>query len=205
MKLIETIDLTTFNYTGIFQKIASLVDNPFSSFINNTNAKTLDDIYYMEHSGDKKISFSYERYIQFEKDEIIASALTYVANNIVERFKNKWIKEYQALTSSYDPIQNYNISEEIHRNMEISNESYNNVFGFNTSSADGVPNEKSGTTTSGDAEDNYETNERSGINGRITTQRLLEEELELRKHNFYDMIMNDIDTSLCNAIYENER
>ena len=202
MKLIETIDLTTFNYTGIFQTIASFESNPLSDFINTTNSKSLDDIYYLEHSGDKEISYSYSRYLDLEESEIIASALTYIATNIVTRFKDKWTKEYQALiSSSYNPLHNYDMSEETHRNIDISNSSYGNVFGFNTSSSDGVPSEKSGTTTEGEAENNYDTHERSGNIGVTTTQKLIEEELELRKHNFYDMIMNDIDTSLCNAIY----
>ena len=202
MKLIETIDLSTFNYSGVFQKISALVSNPFSDFINNTNAKALDDIYYIEHSGDKEISYSYSRYLQLEEDEIIPSAIDKIVDGLVVRFNSKWNKEYQALVSStYNPLHNYDMEEETHRNIDVENTSYNNVFGYNTSSDNGVPSEKGGTTTEGDAETNYETHERSGNIGVTTTQRLIEEELELRKHNFYDMIMNDIDLSLCNAIY----
>ena len=206
MKLIETIDLSTFNYNGIFQEIASLSSNPFTDFINSENAKILDDIYYLEHSGDKSISLLYDRYLGLEKDEIINSAISHLAENIVIRFKSKWTKEYEALVSStYNPLHNYDMEEETHRNVNISNESYNNVFGYNTVSENGVPSEKGGTSTTGDADDNYESHERRGNIGVTTTQKLIEEELELRKHNFYDMIMNDIDTSLCNPIYDIER
>ena len=139
MKLIETIDLSTFNYSGIFQKISALVSNPFSDFINNTNAKALDDIYYIEHSGDKEISYSYERYLQLEEDEIIPSAIDKIVDGLVVRFTSKWNKEYQALVSStYNPLHNYDMEEETHRNIDVENTSYNNVFGYNTSSDNGV-------------------------------------------------------------------
>lgn len=207
-KLKETISIgSSFTYTGIFQKIASLQSNPFSDFINASNSKELDDLYYFERSGDKDISLAFDRYIELEDNNIISSALDYITANIVTKFERKWLKDYQLLvTTTYNPINNYDMVEETTRNIKIDNTNYDNVFAFNTSSTDGVPSGKSGTTTEGLAEDNVESHTRSGNIGVMTTQALMNEELSLRnKHNFIDHIMADVDTVMCSAIYCLER
>ena len=165
---------------------------------------TLDFDYLYEHSGDKYISRLVERLLN--DNEVLTEAnLDKIVNIIKQRYVPKWDKEYSVLMATYNPIHNYDIHEHRGINTNINTVGYNNIHGFNTTSENGVPSEKSGTTTSGDSLNNYEDANRSGNIGVTTTQKLIEEELELRKHNIYEMIMNDVDVVLCNAIYDIER
>lgn len=99
----------------------------------------------------------------------------------------------------------------------------NGYYGFNSEKSnlnnDGnskvngvVKNEDSGTSSTtidttnednvkGSEDDNYQKTTRSGNIGVTTTQKMLEEELEIRKNVFFENIMNDIDKLLCLCIY----
>ena len=88
------------------------------------------------------------------------------------------------------------------------------VYGFNGSTAknsgvnDGTSSEsvtgtdtnvKTGNVTN--AETGTDTITRKGNIGVTTSQQLIDSELELRKHDFYRIIYNDIDSILCLKIY----
>lgn len=166
---------------------------------------TLDFDYLYEHSGDKYISRLVERLLD-ENEELPETSINKLASIIKDKYVEKWNREYDVLIESvYNPIHNYEMNEETRRNSKIVSSGYSNTYGFNTVSEDGVPSEKSGATTEGNIDDNYEVHSRGGNIGVTTTQKLVEEELELRKHNIYEMIMNDVDVVLCNAIYDIER
>ena len=75
----------------------------------------------------------------------------------------------------------------------------NNVFGFNTTSEDGVPNSKNTnkTTTTGDYEKNKKHLTRSGNIGVTTSQQMLESELKLRQYQFYQYVFKCVDSIMC--------
>ena len=90
------------------------------------------------------------------------------------------------------------------------------VFGFNGSSAkDSATNDGesssltsvTGTDTNvktgniSNTETGTDTLTRKGNIGVTTSQQLIESELELRKHDFYKIVYNDIDSILCMKIY----
>ena len=104
-------------------------------------------------------------------------------------------------------------------NVTTSNSSDSSVHGFNSPEASPAEEGGSSQTISGDAEDNVRTSVesetgtrttthtgdrtlvRSGNIGVTTSQQMLQSELDLRKYDFYSMIMNDVDKLLCLALY----
>ena len=78
------------------------------------------------------------------------------------------------------------------------------VFGFNANNS-----KRSGTnkgeqinqSTNTRSETGHEDLERAGNIGVTTSQQMLESEFEVRKHDLYNLIYNDIDSILCMKIY----
>lgn len=125
---------------------------------------------------------------------------------VLKRFEDKWERIYDILVSTtYNPIDNYNMEE--NENVQSQNHyetgSDSNVFGFNTTSTDGVPSTKN--VVEGDSTGDFDKNRRklirSGNIGVTTTQKMIEEELELRKHQFLDIIYADLNSVLTRPQY----
>ena len=154
--------------------------------------------YYLNHSGEKYISPITAKL--YENDD--STYLTKLASLIVLKYSDKWNKIYKAFfEEEYNPIENYSMLEEENANISITNSTTgkNNIYGFNTTYEDGVPQDNSSveSTTSGDFDDNHRTLARTGNIGVTTSQQMLQSEIELRQWNFYNMIMNDIDDVMC--------
>lgn len=180
---------------GIFHALFTL--NKFS-WLDESLADLLDLDYYLNHSGNKYISNFVD--VLYKKDA--ATYLSTLANIIYTRFGNNWNKLYDAyLVKTYNPIENYSMVEEENAATNITNKTdgNNNVFGFNTSSDDGVKNNLNHleNNTTGDFDKNHRKLTRSGNIGVTTSQQMLESELNLRRWDFYNHIMNDIDTIYC--------
>lgn len=155
----------------------------------------------------------------------------HLANTIASRYKHKWNEIYKVLYTTYNPLENFNINEntketkeEINHslkkltrtgtdNQELKNDSFN--FGFNsidpnqtgkeisdnkTTYNSGVNNDDT-TTITKDPNKNIISRERSGNIGVKTTQSLIQEEIELRKYNFINTIMTDIDNIITASLY----
>lgn len=191
-KLWEINDYLLTN-NGIFKTIYNL--NQFS-WLSNNDADTLDLEYYLNHSGEKYISPLVNKLYEFD----ISTYLSKLASVIILKFKDKWNKLYDAfINSEYNPIENYSMveDEKVGSKMKVSSD--NNTFGFNTIETNGVGASKIETETSGEFDDNHRQLKRSGNIGVTTSQQMLLSEIELRKWNFYNMIMDDIDTIMCLA------
>lgn len=96
----------------------------------------------------------------------------------------------------------------------------NNRYGFNSSSAVPTDTDNSTQTMIGDSDNNTTDSTttqtgntsisdkgtskttRSGNIGVTTTQKMLNEEWEVRKHNIIEMMFEDVDSVLCSHIYE---
>lgn len=185
---------------GIFEVIKSL--NKFT-WLNDTNSLNLDYEYYYNHSGEKYLSPITSRF--YEDSE--ATYLTKLANIIANKYEDKWNKIYNAFISSdYNPIENYSMVEQENVATEIVNETdaNQNTFGFNTDSVDGVPQTINGakTTTSGDSEKNQRDLTRSGNIGVTTSQQMIQSEIDLRRFNLFEEMMNDVDSVMCLAFRE---
>jgi len=187
----------------------------------------LDFDYLYSHSGDKLISPLVYKLLE-ENKTILETKLNKIVDIISTRYLDKWNKLYQALVvTQYDPIENYsmneletpNITKTYHReqntNLEVKDdgESTSSVYAFNSSTPtpSGKAEVDNTRTTSGDKDDNYQdgtdtetgtrSKRRTGNIGVTTTQQMLEQEIEIKKHNFYDIVYGDIDNVIALEIY----
>lgn len=150
-----------------------------------------------------------------------------IANILYNRFAIKWKKIYDALLTTYNPLENYSMEEvrtpdltfdetQSEKNKSTSDRTTSATSkykGFNAdepitiTKTDGSEN----VVTSGSKEDNEihkvsehtgtETLTRAGNIGVTTSQQMLESEFKVRQYDFYKMIYNDIDSILCLSIY----
>lgn len=217
--LMETLQESQTN-KGIFTTIAEL--NKLQ-WLTLEEAKILDTQYYYGHSGAKYITPLFNNLIN--KDGVDA-ALTLLANNILLMFSDKWNSIYDALHKEYDMLNNYGVNEVETPNITRESNSRENskitttrnssdsasTSGFN--SPDFVPTDsnsaESTENVSADENDNYtsssvtETGTReytkSGIIGS-SNQKLIKEELDLRKYLFYADMYKDVDSLLVLRVY----
>lgn len=188
---------------------------------------TLDFEYIYSHSGDKLISPFVEKLLDNDNN-LSETNLEKIANVIKNKFVDKWNKLFNALVEvGYNPIDNYNMNEvetpniertshvETNTNITTSGEGDNNskVYAFNSDNA--IPSNEghaeTSQTSSGSVDDNYSdrtenetgTRElvRSGNIGVTTTQQMLQQEIEIKKQNIYNIIYEDVDSLLCLDIY----
>ena len=194
-------------------------------FINSDNVDTLNTDYYLQHSNDKFISPFVEKLYNDGKTPVeISSLVAVVCKN---RFGEKWKKIYDALMTSYNPLENYSMeevrtpdltdeeTENVKTDMTTERETHatNSYKGFNADDPVLV-NKTDGdedVTTSGAKLDNEKSNvithtgteelTRSGNIGVTTSQQMLESEFKVRQYDFYKQVFNDIDTILCLSVY----
>ena len=189
-RLYETIDDTTFftNY-GIFKAIYTL--NAFT-WLGEDESEMIDLEYYFNHSNEKWISPLFEKLYGMNP----STTLTALANIIINKYGDKWNRLYDAfITTTYDPIENYSMTEESNANTDMNVNS--KIYGFNSET--GV--NASDTNTNGSKLTNTAELTRSGNIGVTTSQHMLESELNLRQWNFIDQIMADVDSILCLKVY----
>ena len=177
---------------------------------DDESAITLDMEYCLIHSGDKKLSTTFYRIAKASPDdEALWQRWCWL---IYSKFKDKWNKIYSAMMTDYNPLENYDSNEEISRTGDdkISNNVNLDTKGYNKSfnSADLEEIEK--THSEGNATNNYSktdynskvTTKKHGNIGVTTSQQMLESEIDLRsKYNFYNIIMNDVDSMLTTNLY----
>ena len=100
---------------GIFKDIATGRTGTFPWL---SNAATLDAEYFGNKSGNKSVSPIIDKFIEQNIDAGVqnpftlkAEQRTALANIIVNRFSEKWLKLYALLSKEYNPIENYSMTE----------------------------------------------------------------------------------------------
>lgn len=175
----------------------------------------LDIEYFGNHSGLKESSPLVEKMTDWPNDEQLSSVeIGRLQQIIINKFSVSWQKIWDAMIMDYNPLENYNMKEKStpgvvttrkeNTDINVANSANGNVYGFNSSSA--VPASTSGgnSRTTGDKAKNYSEEsktgfdqlERSGNIGVTTSQQMLEQELNIRKYHFFDIVFADVDTIL---------
>lgn len=185
--------------TGIFQTLYSSYGSTLT-FLTEDDAETLDMEYYLNHSGEKFVSpIVYKLYTNDS-----TTYLTNIAKILTLKFKDKWLRLYNAIIqSTYDPIENYSSTENEYMGTSVTNSTSGtqSKFGFNSDDeASDTDSSSASTTTTGLFDDNHRQLTRSGNIGVTTSQQMLESEINLRRWNFYQEMMDDIDSVMCLAI-----
>ena len=91
---------------GVFTDLNSL-DVPWKDEQNPNFYKNLNMAYHGAHSGDKNVSPVVYKFLKSE-DEGTREKL---ANIIFTMFSDKWVKLWDALQIEYNPLENYNMTE----------------------------------------------------------------------------------------------
>ena len=184
---VKISEIFTYNnlYAFIFQFMYSyLVDaeiNLPAWMQTREQAQLLDLQYCMVHSGDKKLNRSFYNIFKMKEDDEIFIPMW--INLLLNKFSDKWEKEYAALTASYKPLENYDSVEEITRsgddkvstNVNMDATGYDKAF--NSSDLETV----SKSHTEGTGTNNYS---KTDWNSKIKTEKTEFDLGELVKYTF---------------------
>ena len=190
--------IETYKNKGICQYIQEIIDlNWFTIDI----ALTLDTDLYYSKSTDKLISPLFNNLLNTKTDE---NAMIELARNIVLKFRDNWDKIYEAyFKTMYKPLENYSMIEEENSGVDIivGTDIKNKIFGFNNIEGSNSSSGTNTVTTTSDFDKNKRKLTRNGNIGVTTSQQMLTSELELREYNFFNNILNDIDSVICLSVY----
>ena len=185
----------------------------------NDDENALAFLYTTSHSGEKYISnYVLRTYDIIKKLNPSATdgerynyLIVTIGHTIFLKYNENWKRIYESLFADYNPIQNYDSTEEITRSGDDKtsvNTDYSQkekVSAFNTSTM--LDNRE--TTSNGLASNNYSKTDynskvkttKSGNIGVTTSQQMIESELQLRKNKFYEILFNDCDEIFTNNLY----
>ena len=179
----------------------------------------LDMDYAFNWAAEKSISPLLQYYVDTQDDTFGG-----VINTIAARFYNKWQKIYDAISADYKAIENFNLTENFsetisseqtssqNTRLETNDDTENGAYGFDSQAPVGTTNQIKRITVEGSEDDNRtfteDTRDRSytvdkhGNIGTISSQRLIQQELELRRYDFFRQIFKDLDSVLTLKFYE---
>ena len=200
MKIFELYSLG-----GFFAYLLS--KNLFSELVTSDNAEILDLGYFYNHSHDKRVLPTFDNLVSYygEEEEPSKTALEKLYDIIIAKNLLNWQKIYEAYVTEYNPLNNYDMTEQENVASRIISESNSKsgVYAFNTGDESNPASDlDSSTTTSGNADENERILTRSGNIGVTTSQQMLQSELELRKYKLIDKIYLDIDSVIAYSVYE---
>ena len=118
--------------------------------------------------------------------------------------KAVWDKLYATTVLVYDPIENYDRQENSSSTNSGGATGSTTVTGSATAYNSNAFADTGKSVSSGNNTSNSSGTYTSRVHGNIgvtTTQQMITQELELRKHDFYRIIYMDIDSILCLKIY----
>lgn len=191
-----------------------LVTDYATSFpwLDSALALELDVEFTKGHSCDKILSPLFAR-LNVEVDHGSLDPITLSEKMIVSKYAEKWKRLHDALFATYNPINNYDMKETENTGTNVKthtyegdgagNETENAIFGFNSETPvpTGTSSMKSALQTEGAFADNKRELTRSGNIGVTTSQQMIESEIELRKHQFTDIILDDLASFFCLRAY----
>lgn len=219
----EYLDLTWDKYLeggpdiysdGLFMCALRTTYSSFFPWLDEPSALSIDIEWSRGRSAHKRLSTLVARMEVDGEDPVMgdidSSPLTKIIKN---RFGEKWNRTYDALFADYNPIENYNMVEEENVGTDMkthtyegdgaSNETENKIFGFNSDTAVpfGKSEVKSAMQTEGDYDSNHRKLTRAGNIGVTLTQRMIQAELDIRRNQFFEIVMSDLDSLLCQRAY----
>lgn len=196
-KFLNELPTSLFGEMATNTRLDSLVS--LKTLITSNDASNLD-LLYLVHSGDKYISklciYSYDEDVMTPADRS-----KNIADLILLKFGSNWDKMYKSLLEEYNPTNDYDKTTHEEFNSKVKNTSASKRYGFNTPADSPVGDTDIESESSGTKDDNFTDSHVYGNVGINSRQKLINEELELRKKNIIEMIFNDIDTMLCLKIY----
>lgn len=214
---ILTDDDTHLRKLSIFYPFGNLVEGIEEELKTLLSDVTTAQEYYISRL-EKHLSVLYQRlYDKYKSSDLVPVyyALGEARDKLYSMIKNKYLKNWNYLTkalyASYNPIQNYDMTEHkeedndksVNTDMKTETKETQKYAGFNSGPSLPVASESEGeSTTTGlkannkQIDDNEYTLTRSGNIGVTTSQQMIESEIALRRKNLLNIIYNDIDKIL---------
>lgn len=182
--------------------------------------QSADNEYVYQHAGERlisnmilKIYDKIDKQLPLPHDEnnVMEFLIIELGKVLYNKYMFDWSKLHNAMFADYNPIQNYDSTEEITRsgddktsvNTDLKQTS--KVSAFNSS----VMQDNAEIDNSGLASNNYSKTDynskvkttRYGNIGVTTSQQMIESEIALRKQNFLEKVMIDIDNIWVSNLY----
>lgn len=179
--------------------------------------------YFGNHSGAKTISPLVRKMLN---DGVLEdSSRQSLALLISAKFRANWTKLWEAFNADYNPVHNYDMTEDIQKDGE--NKDTNNLgdktthgrtttdtmshYGYD--SAVEQPSDKDVMQEGGSTNvahtgtvdyhiDEHTVTKRTGNIGVTTSQQMIEAEIALRRRNFFDGVYADVDSVLALKVYD---
>lgn len=173
-------------------------DSPadYSELFGNTEP---DNLYYMliNMGGQRNLN-------PFFKEK---STLT-IMDIVLSKYKNNWLKVKTAINGDYDIFNPYKMTTDTIENITAketndgTNKNTSSVYGFNSDvgseSDENLTEKNSVTDTTNDRDTNKTV---TGNSGNKTPPELIQQELEIRKTNYFDIVLNDIMNYMTLEVY----
>lgn len=179
----------------------------------------IDYEYIFNRSGEKIISnyqlklydFYKKLYPNDSEDSLLTKTLENIASSMYYKFIENWDKLHSAIFADYNPIENYNSLETITRSgddktsINTDQKQTSKTSAFNSSSMlDNAEVDTSGNATNNYSKTDYNSKvktEKSGNIGVTSSQDMINQEIELRKIKFFDLLFDDVDTMFVSNLY----
>ncbi len=175
--------------------------------------------YVNQHAGERIISNYILKLYKLYKtqspsdpeNDIITDVCSHLGALLFNKYLPNWDRVYKALYSDYNPIQNYDSTEEITRsgddktsvNTDMNQKS--KISAFNSSTMqDNAEVDNQGLAANNYSKTDYNSKIKTTKKGNIgvtTSQQMIESELLLRRNNLFEYLMNDIDNIWVSNLY----
>lgn len=219
IKLLEdyTIVFSPFDAIDKYADDASiqLPDWFTSDFLSSADVE-----YIYQHAGERLISnMILKMYDTINKqlptphteNDVFDILIIQLGKILYNKYMFNWSKLYDAMFADYNPIQNYDSTEEITRSgddkvsVNTDNKQTAKVSAFNTATMqDNQEISNSGLASNNYSKTDYNSKVKTTKYGNIgitSSQDMINQEIELRKHNFIEKIMIDIDNIWVSNLY----
>lgn len=185
----------------------------------------MDIEYIYNHSGSKQVSGIVKAFLkrvnkkQATEYPITVGDMSYLSSIIRARFLAKWKRLWDTVVADFDYLSPFDVrfTDETKKDHLTStnsrtyqDEGRNNdyTYGFNDNSEDGTPTDRGTSSGDGSSSDSFsrdverlrETTRKGNI-GNITKQQLIEQQREMLKFQFFDVVYKDLDTVLTIHLY----
>lgn len=181
--------MTFYEYSKGIDDFFSYAVDKDTGFITEGNAKALS-LGYLTRSGNREISATLDNILGWGIDKTEAWDLALV------RFSERWKRINASLLASYDPLENYSMSEKENIGSDVSATSSvkNGVYGFNSDEVSPSSQSDTSSTSIGAKESNERNTTRTGRTGSKTPQEMIEDEIDVRKNMMTDLVYADLDS-----------
>lgn len=191
---------------GVLWHISQQTPDPFNGLISSTDLLELDREYFTEHAAEKILRRSVRLEMAYWLNDPAATpdpytyARTLIGNHMasaaVAKYLDNWLRLFKAFFADYNPIENYNMKESEGETTtgtgKAEGRDMAKIFGAN--SITGAPSNSSETESSTETSDTMKRNlSRSGNIGVVSSQQMIQSEIDLRKNSFAEMIFEDLD------------